>query len=86
MMLARTFTAILIGVAARGLLGGLIHEGALRAADGPQARPTQPAVASPPSVPSVDQSPAVFLFRGGPQRTGSISGSHLPRHPSESSR
>jgi eukaryotic-like serine/threonine-protein kinase len=81
MKLAKTFTAILIGVAAYGLLGGLAQEGGLRAADGHQARPTQPAVASPPSAPSVVQSPSVFLFRGGPQRTGSISGSHLPRHP-----
>jgi hypothetical protein len=86
MKLARTFMATLIGVAEYVQLLVLVQEGALRAADSPQAPPTQPAVASPPSAPSVVQSPAVFLFRGGPQRTGSISGSHLPRHPGESGR
>jgi outer membrane protein assembly factor BamB len=76
--LARVFTVILIGVVAPGFSWGLLSQCELLAADDPKAGRRGPA-ASPPQ--SDVESPAVFLSRGGPQRTGSVSGSRLPEHP-----
>jgi outer membrane protein assembly factor BamB len=44
----------------------------------PRAVPDQ--LPAPPAQSNVG-SPAVFLARGGPERTGAVSGSHLPEHP-----
>ena len=61
----------LAGVLAAVLVGAL-------AADDPKAARPGPASSSPRSA---VESPAVFLSRGGPERTGSVSGSRLPDHP-----
>jgi outer membrane protein assembly factor BamB len=79
--LARASTAVLLGMAVAGFSQGLLARSGLPAADdpkdarhGPAASPSQPAK-------RVVESPRVFLSRGGPERTGSCSGSHLPEHP-----
>ncbi len=79
--LARTPTAVLIGVVTTGFSWGLLSPCGQLAAQEPKAGPTGPQAPLPRSARSVDESPAVFLSRGGPERTGSISGSHLPEHP-----
>lgn len=75
---ARSLTALLIGVMATGLSWGLLSRGELRAGDNPKAEQGRP-TALPAKADG--ESPAVALFRGGPQRTGAVSGSHLPEHP-----
>ncbi len=75
--LRRTFSAVLMGLTAAGFYP--FSRGRLHAADDPRGEPA--AAAFPRSARSDVQSPPIFLFRGGPQRTGSVSGSHLPEHP-----
>jgi outer membrane protein assembly factor BamB len=63
---ARAFAAFLMGAAVTGFSWALLVPRGLSAADDPKAE-----------VPK----PAVTLFRGGPERTGSVAGTHLPEHP-----
>jgi outer membrane protein assembly factor BamB len=51
--------------------------------EGPTAQEPQapPAVSNEVPAQSKGGSPSVFLARGGPERTGAISGSHLPERP-----
>ena len=78
---ARGFTAVITGLVATAFAWGLSSRSGLRAADDPKAGPTAPAAAPSASARSIVPSPAVFLSRGGPERTGSLAGSHLPEHP-----
>ncbi len=55
-----------MGTAVAGFSRAILVSSELRAADGPKADAPKP---------------AVTLFRGGPERTGSVSGTHLPEHP-----
>lgn len=79
--LARATTAVLLGMAVAGFSQSLLGGSGLPAADDPKDARHGPAAS--PSQPGrrVVESPRVFLSRGGPERTGSISGSHLPAHP-----
>jgi len=80
MKLAQAFTAVFTGAGAAGFSWGLLSQCALPAADDPKPGRTGSAAAPPRSARSVVESSAVFLSRGGPERTGSVSGSHLPEH------
>ena len=79
MKFARALTAGLIGALAIGTSWGRPPQRGLRAVVDLQTQPTVPATTSPLSAQSVVQSPAVFLFRSGPERTGSISKKPSPR-------
>ena len=79
--LARAFTAVPLRVAVMGLSWGLLARSGLLAADDPKDARHRPAASPPQLAKQVVESPRVFLYRGGPERTGSTSGSHLPEHP-----
>ena len=76
--LARSFTPALIGVVATGFSWGLFAQREMLAADDANAGRSWP-----PALPAqfAGESPSIVLSRGGPQRTGSVSGSRLPEHP-----
>jgi outer membrane protein assembly factor BamB len=78
---ARAFAAVLVGMAVAGSSWGVLARSAPPAADDPHDARHTPAAAPPQTATPVGESPRVFLFRGGQERTGSISGSHLPEHP-----
>lgn len=65
----RAFAAVLLGSVCVGFAGSA-----------PSSR-AAPAHDEPKITRSTDESAAVTLFRGGPERTGSVSGTHLPEHP-----
>jgi outer membrane protein assembly factor BamB len=72
---------LVAAVIAARLLCDLASQGVLQAAQGTNAKQTETAAALPRAAGSAGDSPAVSLFRGGPERTGSLSGAHLPEHP-----
>ena len=78
---ARVFTAVLLGVAVAGFSWVVPAQSGLLAADDPKDARHRPAASPPQPAQRVVESPRVFLYRGGPERTGSVSGSHLPEHP-----
>jgi outer membrane protein assembly factor BamB len=78
---ASSLTALLTRVVATGFACWLVSSCLLCAADDPKAGRTGLTAPPPRSVGSVAGPPAVSLFRGGPERTGSVSGSHLPERP-----
>lgn len=79
--MAQAFTAFLTGLVAAGFSCGHLSQCALSADGDPKAGRTSPNDSPPRSARQVVEPPAVFLSRGGPERTGSVSGSHLPEHP-----
>jgi len=79
--LARALTVVLIGVALTGFSSGSQSQSAQTAADDAKAGSPRPIALPPQSARPVADAPAVSLSRGGPQRIGSVSGSHLPEHP-----
>ncbi|MFI5455321.1 MAG: PQQ-binding-like beta-propeller repeat protein [Isosphaerales bacterium] len=79
--LARALTVGLIGVAITGFTWGYQLQSGLPAADDAKAKSPRPIALPPQSARPVAEAPAVSLSRGGPQRIGSVSGSHLPEHP-----
>jgi PQQ-like domain len=79
--LARAFTAVLTGLVASGFSWCLVSPRVLCASDDTKAAKTDLTASAPASVDPAAGSPAVALFRGGPQRTGSVSGSHLAERP-----
>jgi eukaryotic-like serine/threonine-protein kinase len=74
---ARVFTAVVVGAAATGFSWGSPCACGQPADDDPKAGVPGVAATSRPT----DEPPAVTLFRGGPGRTGVVSGSQLPEHP-----
>jgi len=76
--LARSITAVLMGVLATGLSWGFLSQRESLAGDDPKVG-RKGSAASPGW--SDSDSPAIVLSRGGPQRIGSVSGSHLPEYP-----
>jgi eukaryotic-like serine/threonine-protein kinase len=74
----RAFAGVLLGSVFAGFSWSFPSLRGLLADDQPKATRPVPS-ASPPRADG--ESPAVTLFRGGPERTGSVSGTHLPEHP-----
>jgi eukaryotic-like serine/threonine-protein kinase len=72
--LPRVASALLIAVVAAPCI---LFQRDSQAADDPPSPTAQP----PQPARAISGSPPVFLSRGGPQRTGSVSGSRLPEHP-----
>ena len=77
---ARVFSAVLVGVATTVSSWASLPQGGLLADDRKGGGPN-PTVQPPQPAGAMAESPPIFLSRGGPQRTGSVSGSHLPEHP-----
>ena len=78
---ARVSSAVLSGVAATVFSCASLPQRGLLAADDPKAGGLSPKAQPPQSARAIVATPPVFLSRGGPERTGSVSGSHLPEHP-----
>ena len=65
----RAFAAILMGSVCAGFAWSVLCPSGVLADDEPKTSR------------SAGESAAVTLFRGGPERTGVVSGTHLPEHP-----
>jgi outer membrane protein assembly factor BamB len=81
MRMARVLTIVRNGVLAFGLSASvLVPRGPIAADDLERRRGERTDLAAPP-VRSDADSPTPFLSRGAPERTGSVLGGQLPRHP-----
>jgi outer membrane protein assembly factor BamB len=74
----RAFAAVVMGSVFAGFSWSFFSPRGLLADDEPKA--PRPGPSALPSRSTVG-APAVTLYRGGPERTGSVSGTHLPEHP-----
>ena len=72
---------VLMGAIAAGFWCGPRSQCGLLAATDPKVDRTRQEAAPRQTGRSAGDSPAIVLYRGGPERTGSVSGSHLPEHP-----
>ncbi len=79
--LGPTRAAIALGVISAAFLFGPWSGRELMAAGSSSAEVMEQELSSPQPARSRIEPQAVFLTRGGPERTGSVSGSRLPEHP-----
>ncbi len=78
---ARVCSSVLMGVVVVVFSWPVLPEGGVQAADDPKSGSPTPKSEPLQAASATAKSPPVFLSRGGPDRTGSVSGSRLPEHP-----